>query len=74
MHNTQPKFILDVEDRSVQSCSLDDETVKAADCVLIVTDHSHINYARVVVLAAAVIDTRNATSNVLQHREKITKL
>ncbi|RPJ19541.1 MAG: nucleotide sugar dehydrogenase [Planctomycetaceae bacterium] len=65
---------LEVEGQSVQSCSLDDETVKAADCVLIVTDHSYIDYTRVVELAAAVIDTRNATCNVLQHREKITKL
>jgi UDP-N-acetyl-D-glucosamine dehydrogenase len=53
---------------------LDDETIKAADCVLIVTDHSGIDYAHAVELASTVIDTRNATRNVLKHREKVVKL
>jgi UDP-N-acetyl-D-glucosamine dehydrogenase len=66
--------LLEVEGRSIPSQSLDDETIRAADCVLIVTDHSCIDYAHVVELADAVIDTRNATHHVTQHREKIVKL
>jgi UDP-N-acetyl-D-glucosamine dehydrogenase len=36
------------------------ELVKAADCVIIVTDHSAIDYASVGELAQQVVDTRNA--------------
>jgi UDP-N-acetyl-D-glucosamine dehydrogenase len=65
---------LEVEGQSIQSHPLDDETVESADCVVIVTDHTCIDYSRVVELAAAVIDTRNATCAVAQHRGKIVKL
>ena len=34
------------------------------DCVLIVTDHSNIDYARIVEQAQLVIDTRNATRGI----------
>jgi len=66
--------LLEVDGRSIQSHSMDDETIKAADSVLIVTDHRGIDYAHVVELASTVIDTRNATSSVLQHCEKVVKL
>jgi UDP-N-acetyl-D-glucosamine dehydrogenase len=65
---------LDVEGRVVHSHALNDQTIKGADCVLIVTDHTCIDYSRVVELAPAVIDTRNATRSVALHREKIVKL
>jgi UDP-N-acetyl-D-glucosamine dehydrogenase len=42
--------------------------------VLITTDHSEIDYDRVVARAAVVVDTRNATRDVVQHREKIVRL
>jgi UDP-N-acetyl-D-glucosamine dehydrogenase len=35
--------------------------LRSADCVVIVTDHSHIDYAAVVRNAQLVVDTRNAT-------------
>jgi len=41
------------------------------DCVLIATDHSTYDYAAIVRHADLVVDTRNATRNVKQHREKI---
>ena len=44
----------------LQSIDLSDEEVQAADCVIIVTDHSQIDYVRVVNLASLVVDTRNA--------------
>jgi UDP-N-acetyl-D-glucosamine dehydrogenase len=44
----------------LQSVDLSDEEVRAADCVIIVTDHSQIDYVRVVNLASLVVDTRNA--------------
>jgi len=42
------------------SVELSDEEIKASDCIVIVTDHSGINYHKVVNLAPLVVDTRNA--------------
>ena len=39
---------------------LTDEELRAADCVIIVTDHSEIDYKRVCSLAPLIVDTRNA--------------
>jgi UDP-N-acetyl-D-glucosamine dehydrogenase len=41
---------------------LSDPELQAADCVVIVTDHSSVDYARVVEQASLVVDTRNATA------------
>ncbi len=43
----------------LESRPLTDEEVEAADCVLILTAHSHIDYARIVRLAHLVVDSRN---------------
>jgi UDP-N-acetyl-D-glucosamine dehydrogenase len=45
----------------------------AQDCVLIATDHSAYDWDFIVRHAQLVIDTRNATRNVVNHREKIRK-
>ena len=42
--------------------SMNDDELKQADAVVIVTDHSSIDYQRVVNLARVVVDTRNATA------------
>src|SRR5437867_2295910 len=44
----------------LSSVVLTDEELKAADCVVIVTNHSKIDYGRVTALAPLVVDTRNA--------------
>jgi UDP-N-acetyl-D-glucosamine dehydrogenase len=44
----------------LSSMPLTDEEIKTADCVIIVTDHSQIDYGRVTRLAPLVVDTRNA--------------
>jgi UDP-N-acetyl-D-glucosamine dehydrogenase len=59
---------------SLASLEMTDEELAGADCVLILTDHSSINYNRVVENAKLVIDTRNATKNVEQNRKKIVKI
>jgi UDP-N-acetyl-D-glucosamine dehydrogenase len=43
-----------------QSVPLTEETVAAADCVLVVTDHTAIDFAMVQRAARLVVDTRNA--------------
>jgi UDP-N-acetyl-D-glucosamine dehydrogenase len=42
---------------------LSDEVISAADCVIICTEHSAVDYSRVCKLASLVVDTRNALSN-----------
>jgi UDP-N-acetyl-D-glucosamine dehydrogenase len=43
-----------------RSVELTDERIREADALLIVTDHSNVNYERVCGLARIVVDTRNA--------------
>jgi UDP-N-acetyl-D-glucosamine dehydrogenase len=55
------------------SVPLSEERIAQYDAVLILTDHSCIDYAMVVARAQQVIDTRNATRQVTQGRERIVK-
>jgi len=57
-----------------KNTDLSDEALGAADLVVVLTDHSDVDYDRVVDKAHRVFDTRNATAGVSAHREKITKL
>lgn len=57
----------------VKSVPLTPETLSACDAALIVTDHSAFDYDSIVRHANLVIDTRNATHAVKEHREKIVR-
>jgi len=57
----------------LRSVTLTAEALSQYDAVLILTDHSNVDYEWVVAQAQLVIDTRNATQQVAEHREKITK-
>jgi len=46
--------------------ALTDEALRAADCLVIVTDHSGIDYGRVCQLAPLIVDTRNALNGDLR--------
>jgi UDP-N-acetyl-D-glucosamine dehydrogenase len=65
---------LDVEGRTLHSIPLTDDALRDADCVLIITDHTGLDYERVVDRARMVIDTRNATRHVVQNHDKIIRL
>jgi UDP-N-acetyl-D-glucosamine dehydrogenase len=54
-----PSFREDGHER--HGVDLNDEELSRADAVVIVTDHSSVDYQRVVDLARIVVDTRNAT-------------
>ena len=64
-----PKFHEDGHEYS--SVELTDKEIASADAVVIVTDHSSVNYQRVVELAAVVVDTRNATARLTRGKGKI---
>ena len=57
----------------LESTALTEEFLAGQDCVLIVTDHSAVDYELVVRHAPLVVDTRNATRDVRAGREKIRK-
>jgi UDP-N-acetyl-D-glucosamine dehydrogenase len=60
----------------LSSVALTDEELSAADCVVIVTDHSQIDYGRVTELAGVIVDTRNALNGDLRRasRARIIRL
>ncbi len=66
-----PKMrMYDIERKSVE---LTPENLKKYDCVLISTDHSAYDWNFIVKNAKMVVDTRNATKEVLENRDKIFK-
>ena len=65
-----PSFRTD--DGVMTSVKLTTRLLKSVDCVVIVTDHSSIDYRAVVTHASLVVDTRNATSGI--KNKKIIKL
>jgi UDP-N-acetyl-D-glucosamine dehydrogenase len=60
---------------AMSSVDLTDEAIAQADCVLITTKHSEVDYERVVKHAQAVVDTRNACKNIsAELKHKVTKI
>ena len=55
------------------SQELTPEYLRSLDCALIATDHTAFDYDAIVEHAPLVVDTRNATAHVAQHRDKIQK-
>jgi UDP-N-acetyl-D-glucosamine dehydrogenase len=55
----------------MQSVSLDPASVAGYDAVLIVTDHTEIDWQLLVNAARLIVDTRNATANVIEGKDKI---
>jgi UDP-N-acetyl-D-glucosamine dehydrogenase len=55
-----------VNGEPLNSVELSDEEIKTADCVVIVTNHSNVDYQRIINLAPLVVDTRNALNGDLR--------
>ena len=58
---------------AMESQELTPTFLAGLDCVLIATDHSSCDYPMIVKHAPLVVDTRNATRDVTEGREKIRK-
>jgi UDP-N-acetyl-D-glucosamine dehydrogenase len=52
--------VLDEDGHEFRSVALDSKAVAAADCVMIVTDHTAVDYRMIKRHAKLVVDTRNA--------------
>jgi UDP-N-acetyl-D-glucosamine dehydrogenase len=61
---------------SLSSVDLTDEALQTCDCAIIVTDHSKVDYSRVLKLAPLVVDTRNVTRKLgmPEHESKVVRL
>jgi UDP-N-acetyl-D-glucosamine dehydrogenase len=57
-----------------ESVELTDEELTLADAVVIVTDHSKVDYQRVVERAAVIVDTRNVTARLTRGRGRVIAL
>jgi UDP-N-acetyl-D-glucosamine dehydrogenase len=64
--------VVDEDGVVASSVELTDEALRKADLVIITTHHLGVDYRRVVDLASAILDTRNATRGI--ESEKITLL
>jgi len=55
------------------SSPLTEQLLRRIDATVVVTDHSHIDYRRIVQLAPLIIDTRNVTKGMERWKKKIVK-
>ena len=54
----------------LSSVALTDEELKSSDCVIIVTDHSDIDYKRICSASSLIVDTRNALNGEVRRESK----
>jgi UDP-N-acetyl-D-glucosamine dehydrogenase len=65
---------LDLQGHSLKSVELTREALENADLVVVMTDHSGVDYARVAARAERIFDTRNALRDVRAAPGKVRKL
>ena len=65
---------LRIDGGTVRTSALKPELLKKQDCVVIVTDHSDVDYQWVVDQARLVVDARNATRQIKRNRRRVIKL
>jgi len=58
----------------LKASPLNEKILRSNDCAAIITDHSYFNYQWIVDNSPVVVDTRNATKNVIDGRKKIFKI
>jgi UDP-N-acetyl-D-glucosamine dehydrogenase len=62
------------EQVTLESVELTEDTLAAADCIIIVTAHSSVDYERVAQHAKLIVDTRNAIADASGYGQKIVRL
>jgi UDP-N-acetyl-D-glucosamine dehydrogenase len=65
--------VLHLEHETLHATALTDEALASSDCVVILTDHTDVDYAEVVRCASLVVDTRNATAQI-PHADHVWRL
>lgn len=65
---------IDIDNKKHISQNLNENILNDCDCTVILTSHSSYDYKWILKNSTAVFDTRNATKDIKQYREKIVKL
>jgi UDP-N-acetyl-D-glucosamine dehydrogenase len=73
-HDPHVPSFSDRHGESWHSVPLSREMLERVDCVLILTDHSDVDYRRVVECSQLVVDTRNATRRVAGDKTRVHRL
>ena len=74
MYNDPYVPVLNVNGKTYRSQALTPRLLRAADCVVIATDHDGYDYEMIARNTKLLIDTRNATKSIPDGREKIVRL
>jgi UDP-N-acetyl-D-glucosamine dehydrogenase len=60
---------------SMSSVTLSEEVIQGADCIVVITNHSNVDYDYIAQHAKVIVDTRNACKNVSnEYKNKIIKI
>ena len=59
---------------TMKSANLTSANIASQDCIIILTDHSAYDFQRILAAAKLVVDTRNATKDLQEFKDKIIKL
>ena len=59
---------------TLQSVELTALNIESQDCIIILTDHSTYDFRRITATSKLVVDTRNATKDLQEFKDKIIKL
>jgi UDP-N-acetyl-D-glucosamine dehydrogenase len=66
-------YVPELPKMNKSSINIDDEAfLRKIDVALIITDHSNFDYQKLVNSVSSVVDTRNATKNVKENRDRIS--
>jgi UDP-N-acetyl-D-glucosamine dehydrogenase len=60
-----PTLSLEGNGHRLESIELTDAEITRADCVIVITDHSPIDYGKVLTLSSLLVDTRNVSQGLL---------
>jgi len=59
---------------TLKSVELTSANIESQDCIIILTDHGAYDFRRIIAASKLVVDTRNATKDLQQFKDKIIKL
>jgi UDP-N-acetyl-D-glucosamine dehydrogenase len=60
--------------QTLKSVDLTAANIQAQDCIIILTDHSNYDFGRIIAASKLVVDTRNATKDLQEFKDRIIKL
>ena len=73
-HNDPFVPTLRINGQTLKSVELTSANLESQDCVIILTDHSAYDFRRIVAASKLVVDTRNATKDLQEFKDRIIKL